>query len=82
MDGMIENHGAVCREWKMRVAGQGLEEIWKATQGGMPATGDINKIKVGEVVLRVGHMASRFNRPYSPNSQVTSKRENEAWESI
>ena len=31
---MIENHGAVCRERKMQVAGQGLEEIWKATQGG------------------------------------------------
>jgi hypothetical protein len=30
---MVENHGAVCREWKVRVAGQGLEEIWKATRG-------------------------------------------------
>jgi hypothetical protein len=48
----------------------------------MPATRDINKIKVGEVVLRVGYMASRFNRTYSPNSRVTLKRENEVWESV
>jgi hypothetical protein len=48
----------------------------------MPATKDINKIKVGKVVLRVRYMASRFNRSYSPNSQVTSKRENEVWEVV
>jgi len=65
---MVESHGGVCRERKMQVAGQGLEEIWKATRVGMPATRDINRINVGEVVLRVRYMASRFNRPYSPNS--------------
>lgn len=30
---MVESRGAVCRERKMQVAGQGLEEIWKATRG-------------------------------------------------
>jgi hypothetical protein len=45
----------------------------------MPATRDIRKIKVGVIVSRVRYMASRFNRPYSPNSQATSKRENEVW---
>jgi hypothetical protein len=33
MDGMIENHGAVCREWKMQVVGQGLEEILEGDSG-------------------------------------------------
>src|SRR3954451_21080983 len=57
MDGMVESHGGVCRERKMQVAGQGLEEIWEATRGRMPATRDINRIKVGEVVLKVCYMA-------------------------
>ena len=77
---MIENHGAVCRERKMQVARQGLGGNLEGDEGGaMPATRDIRKIKVGVVVSRVRYMASRFNRPYSPNSQVTSKRENEVW---
>jgi hypothetical protein len=42
---MVESHGGVCRERKMQVAGQGLEEIWEATRGRMPATRDINRIK-------------------------------------
>jgi hypothetical protein len=48
----------------------------------MPATRDIRKIKVGVIVSRVRYMASTFNRPCSPNSQVTSKRENEVWGSV